>query len=90
MKSGRVDEALNALQRAFVLNLPEATRARFNADRESLALSQDPEFLKLVARSRADFSEGWTISRAEMKGRVLGTTSPDKRIQQTARKAPRG
>ena len=61
-----------------------------NVDRESLALSQHPEFLELIARSRADFSAGRTISLGEMKRRVLPKLSPNKRIQPTARRARRG
>ncbi|MGH7353021.1 MAG: hypothetical protein ACRELS_00380 [Candidatus Rokuibacteriota bacterium] len=61
-----------------------------NVDRESLALSQHPEFLKLVARSRADFAAGRTISLDEMRHRVLPKRSPNKRIQPTARRARRG
>jgi antitoxin (DNA-binding transcriptional repressor) of toxin-antitoxin stability system len=61
-----------------------------NVDRESLALSQHPEFLELIARSRADFDAGRTISLEEMKQRVLPKRSPNKRIQPTARRARRG
>lgn len=61
-----------------------------NVDRESLALSQHPEFLELIAHSRADFAAGRTISLEEMKRRVLPTRSPNKRIQPTARRARRG
>ena len=61
-----------------------------NVDRESLALSHHPEFLGLIARSRADFAAGRTISLGEMKRRVLATRSPNKRIQPTARRARRG
>ncbi len=61
-----------------------------NVDRESLALSQHPEFLELIARSRADFAAGRTISLEEMKRRVLPKRSPNKRIQPTARRARRG
>ncbi|MFH0343619.1 MAG: hypothetical protein ACHBNF_16170 [Chromatiales bacterium] len=61
-----------------------------NVDRESLALSQHPEFLDLIAQSRADFAAGRTISLGEMKRRVLAKSSPNKRIQPTARRARRG
>jgi antitoxin (DNA-binding transcriptional repressor) of toxin-antitoxin stability system len=60
-----------------------------NVDRESLALSQHPEFLELIARSRADFAAGRTISLEEMKRRVLPKRSPNKRIPPTARTARR-
>ncbi len=60
-----------------------------NVDRESLALSQHPEFLELIARSRADFAAGRTISLDDMKRRMLPRPSPNKRIQPTARRARR-
>ena len=61
-----------------------------NVDRESLALSQHPEFLELIGRARAEFAAGRTISLDEMKDRVLPKRSPNKRIQPTARRARRG
>jgi hypothetical protein len=61
-----------------------------NVDRESLTLSQHPEFLELIAHSRAEFAAGRTISLAEMKRRVLPQRPPNKRIQPTARRARRG
>lgn len=61
-----------------------------NVDRESLALSQHPEFLGLIARSRAEFAAGRTISLDEMKRRVLPKWSAIKRRRPTARKARRG
>lgn len=61
-----------------------------NVDRESLALSQHPEFLELIARSRAEFAAGRTISLDEMKRRVLPKRAPNKRMQTTARKRRRG
>jgi hypothetical protein len=60
-----------------------------NVDRESLALSQHPEFLDLIARSRREFAAGRT-SLDEMKRRVLPKRSPNKRMQPTARRARRG
>lgn len=57
-----------------------------NVDRESLVLSQHPEFLELIARSRADFAAGRTISMSEMKQRVLPKRSPSKRIRPSARR----
>ena len=61
-----------------------------NVDRESLALSQHPEFLELIARSQAEFALGRTISLDEMKRRVLVGRPPNKRMRPTPRKAPRG
>jgi len=40
-------------------------------DRESLALSAHPEFLDLIARSRAQFDAGQTLTLDEMKRAVL-------------------
>jgi PHD/YefM family antitoxin component YafN of YafNO toxin-antitoxin module len=60
-----------------------------NVVRETLVLSQHPEFLELIARSRADFAAGRTISLDEMSRRVLPKRSPNKRIQPTARRARR-
>ena len=57
-----------------------------NVDRECLALSQHPEFLDLIARSRADFAAGRTISLGRMKRRVLAKPSPST----TARRARPG
>ena len=61
-----------------------------NVDRESLALSQHPEFLKLIALSRRDFAAGRTISLHEMTHRVLPKRSPNKRSKPTARRPRRG
>jgi antitoxin (DNA-binding transcriptional repressor) of toxin-antitoxin stability system len=61
-----------------------------NVDRESLALSQHPEFLELIERSRAEFAAGRSISLDEMKRRVLSKRAPNKRMQPTARRARRG
>jgi antitoxin (DNA-binding transcriptional repressor) of toxin-antitoxin stability system len=61
-----------------------------NVDRESLAFSQHPEFLELIARSRAGFAAGRTISLGEMRRRVLPKRTPNKRMPPTARKARRG
>jgi antitoxin (DNA-binding transcriptional repressor) of toxin-antitoxin stability system len=61
-----------------------------NVDRESLAVSQHPEFLELIARARAEFAAGRAISLREMKRRVLPRRAPHKRIRPTARKARRG
>lgn len=61
-----------------------------NVDRESLALSQHPEFLELIAHSREDFVAGRTISMDEMKRRLLAKRSPNERIQPSARRARRG
>jgi antitoxin (DNA-binding transcriptional repressor) of toxin-antitoxin stability system len=61
-----------------------------NVDRESIALSGHPEFLRLIARSRADFAAGRTLSLDEMRHAVLPARSPNRRMQPTPRKARRG
>jgi antitoxin (DNA-binding transcriptional repressor) of toxin-antitoxin stability system len=61
-----------------------------NVDRESLSLSQHPEFLELIARSGAEFEAGRTISLIEIKRRVQRQGSPNKRMQPTARRTRRG
>ena len=42
-----------------------------DVDRESLAFSAHPEFLDVIARSRAEFVAGKTLSVDEMKTAVL-------------------
>jgi antitoxin (DNA-binding transcriptional repressor) of toxin-antitoxin stability system len=61
-----------------------------NVDRESLALSQHPEFLQIISRSRAELAAGRRLSLAEMRAAVLPRRSPDKRMQPPARRARRG
>lgn len=47
-------------------------------DRESLALSGHPEFLKVIARSRAEFREGRTMSLEEMTRAFPAEGSPNR------------
>jgi antitoxin (DNA-binding transcriptional repressor) of toxin-antitoxin stability system len=61
-----------------------------NVDRESLALSHHPEFLELIAQSRAEFAAGRKLSLEEMRRSVLPKRPPNRRIQPTARRARRG
>ena len=61
-----------------------------NVDRESLALSHHPEFLELIAQSRADFAAGRKLSLHEMRRSMQPKRSPNERIQPTARRARRG
>lgn len=61
-----------------------------NVDRESLALSHHPEFLELIAQSRAEFTAGRKLSLDEMRRSVLPKRSPIRRMQPTARRARRG
>lgn len=51
-----------------------------HVDRESVALSSHPEFLKLIAQSRLDFARGRKLSLDEMKRAVLPRRSPKKRL----------
>lgn len=59
------------------------------ADRESIALSNHPEFLAIIAQSRADLRAGRTVSLGELKQKFRARQSPNKRLQPTkARRAP--
>ncbi len=58
-----------------------------NVDRESLALSQHPEFLAIIAQSRAELAANRKLLLDEMRRAVLPVRSPNKRIQ-SARKKP--
>ena len=55
-----------------------------NVDRESLALSTHPEFMKLVKRARAEFRAGRTVSLEEMQTRLTQSRSPNGRLRQPA------
>jgi len=59
-------------------------------DRESLALSGHPEFLQLIARSRAQFAAGQTLTLEEMKRAVLPRRKANKALQPAAHKPRRG
>ncbi len=54
-----------------------------NVDRESLALSSHPEFLKIIAKSRRQFAAGKTLSLEEMKKAVLHRRAAHRRIERT-------
>ncbi len=56
-----------------------------NVDPESLALSQHPEFLELIASSRAEFAAGRSLSLGEMKRRVLRERPANKRARPKTR-----
>jgi len=47
------------------------------ADRESIALSAHPEFLKVIARSRAKFEAGQTLTLEEMRKAILPQPKAD-------------
>ena len=59
-----------------------------NVDRESLALSSHPEFLQVIAQSRAEFAAGRKLSLDEMKRAVLPRRTP-KNGRHAGRKRPR-
>lgn len=58
-------------------------------DQEALALSAHPEFLDLIASSRAEFAAGQTLSLDEMKRAVLTQRKANKRLGRTAAKRGR-
>jgi hypothetical protein len=58
-------------------------------DQESLALSAHPEFLDLIARSRAQFAAGQTLTLDEMKKAVLPRRKAHKALRRTRPKAAR-
>ena len=47
-----------------------------NVDRESLAVSTHPEFMKLITRSRRRFAAGRTLDLDEMRTRVRRMSPP--------------
>ena len=58
-------------------------------DSQSVALSAHPEFLELIARSRAEVRRGQTISLDEMRRTLRAEASSNKRLQPTkARRKP--
>jgi antitoxin (DNA-binding transcriptional repressor) of toxin-antitoxin stability system len=59
------------------------------SDRESIALSGHPEFLDVIAQSRAELREGHTVSLEEMRQLFPSSNSLDKHVQPTkARRRP--
>lgn len=55
-----------------------------NVDRESLALSTHPEFLKLIGRARKEFALGKVVSLDEMRSRVDRMRPPNSALQTPA------
>lgn len=53
------------------------------ADPDSIALSGHPGFLEIIARSRAEFRRGQTISLADMRAAFGVGRKPSQRLQQT-------
>ena len=56
-----------------------------NVDRESLALSQHPEFLRIIARSRAELATGRKLTLDQMKRAVSPKRTPRKRTRRPRR-----
>jgi antitoxin (DNA-binding transcriptional repressor) of toxin-antitoxin stability system len=56
-----------------------------NVDRESLALSQHPEFLRIIARSRAEFATGRKLTLDQMKRVVSPKRTSRKRTRRSRR-----
>ena len=56
-----------------------------NVDRESLALSQHPEFLRIIARSRAEFAAGRKLTLDQMKRAVSPKQTSRKRTRRSRR-----
>ena len=71
-------------------NLPVAAIVPLKGvDRESLALSAHPEFLDLIASSRAQFAAGQTLTLDEMKRAVLPRRKANKALRQKRQKPAR-
>jgi PHD/YefM family antitoxin component YafN of YafNO toxin-antitoxin module len=61
-----------------------------SVDREVLALSRSPQFLRIVERSRRDFAAGRSRSLAEVRDLFGVRRRAKPRIQPTQRKRARG
>jgi PHD/YefM family antitoxin component YafN of YafNO toxin-antitoxin module len=61
-----------------------------NADREVLALSRSPQFLKIIERSRRDFAAGRSRSLADVRELFGLRGRANKRIRPTRKKLARG
>ena len=55
-------------------------------DRESLALSNHPEFIKIIARSRAEFAAGRKLTLERMKRAVSSTRKSRKQTKRKSRR----
>ena len=60
------------------------------ADREAIALSNHPEFLGIIAQSRAEVRARRTVSLDAMKRALLSKLSPNKPLQPTSRARRKG
>ncbi len=57
-----------------------------NVDRESLALSSHPDFIKLMAKARRETAAGRTLSLQDIRERVLPSRSRNRRARPAVRK----
>jgi hypothetical protein len=64
--------------------LDVAEAAEEEADRESLALSTNPQFLKIIETARKEVRAGKTISLEDLQ-RKYGVAAPNTRLKQTRR-----
>jgi len=61
-----------------------------NVDRESLSLSLDPAFLRIIRRARAEVRRGDVYSLEQVKREMLGEAdAPNKALHRTRQKAAR-
>jgi antitoxin (DNA-binding transcriptional repressor) of toxin-antitoxin stability system len=61
-----------------------------NVDRESLPLSLDPAFMKIIRRARAEVRRGQVYSLEEVKREMLAEAgSPNPTLRRTRRRAAR-
>jgi hypothetical protein len=56
-------------------------------DRESLVLSQHPDFLRSIAESRTEFAAGRTLTLEHMKRAVSPKRATGKRIHRKSRRS---
>ena len=59
-----------------------------NVDRESLALSTNPQFLRIIETARNEIRAGRTISLEALE-RKFGISAPNKALHRTRQKAAR-
>jgi len=72
-----IGKSANAITVVTARNKPIAAIVSLrNVDRESLALSSSPEFIRIVSRARREFRRGREISLAEMRQAILSESKP--------------
>ena len=60
-----------------------------NVDRESLSLSLDPAFLRIIRRARAEVKRGDVYSLEQVKREMLGEAGAPKALPRTRQKPTR-